>query len=115
MFQASLSTVVRTVLLVVSPSNVEAVAANDVALQHCGQEVVYVTTSVRRVLIQITFDVMSVRKPLLSTSSLSRRGATIIYNHDYDRIIFSDRDSEFDLLRLSFLLPCHTCECDFCL
>ena len=72
----------------VSASNVEAVAANDVALQHCGQEVVYVTTSVRRVLIQITFDMMSVRKPLLSTFALKRRGVTIIYNHTYDRIIF---------------------------
>ena len=31
---------------------------------------------------------MSVRKPLLSTSALKRRGATIIFNHDYDEIIF---------------------------
>ena len=37
---------------------------------------------------QITFDVMSVPKPLLSTSALKRREVTIIFNHDYDRIIF---------------------------
>ena len=46
----------------VSGSNVEAVAANDVALQHCGQKVVHghvAITSSRQVLIQITFDVMS--------------------------------------------------------
>ena len=30
---------------------------------------------------------MSVRKPLLSTSALKRRGVTIIFNHDDDRII----------------------------
>ena len=46
---------------------------------------------------QITFDVMGVRKLLLSTSALKRRGVTIFLNHDYDRIIFSERDSEFDL------------------
>ena len=33
---------------------------------------------------------MNVRKPLLSTSALKRRGVTIIFNHDYDRIIFRD-------------------------
>ena len=48
----------------------------------------HVTTSSGRVLIQITFHVMSVRKPLLSTSALKRRGVTIIFNHDYDRMIF---------------------------
>ena len=46
------------------------------------------TNSGRRIAIQITFDVMSVRKPLLSTSALKRRGVTIMFNHDYDRIIF---------------------------
>ena len=74
-----------------SSTDVEAVAANNVALQHHGQKVVYghvTTNSGRRILIQITFDVMSVRKPLLSTSALKRRGVTIIFNHDYDRIIF---------------------------
>ena len=45
------------------------------------------TNSGKRVLIQITFDVMSVRKPLLSTSALKRRGVAIIFNHGYDRII----------------------------
>ena len=64
------------------------------------------TNSGRRILIQITFDVMSVRKPLLSTSALKRRGVRIIFNHDYDRIILTERDSEFDLSRLS-LLPTH--------
>ena len=75
----------------VSPSNVEAVAANSEALQHYGQKVVYghvTTNNGKRVLIQITFDVMSVRKPLLSTSALKRRGVTIIFNHDYNRTIF---------------------------
>ena len=46
------------------------------------------TNSGRRILIQITFDVMNVRKPLLSTSALKHRGVKIIFNHDYDRIIF---------------------------
>ena len=46
------------------------------------------TNSGQRILIQITFDVMNVRKPLLSTSALKHRGVTIIFNHDYDRIIF---------------------------
>ena len=75
----------------VSSTNVEAVAANNVALQHYGQKVVYghvMINSGRRILIQITFDVMNVRKPLLSTSALKHRGVTIIFNHDYDRIIF---------------------------
>ena len=65
----------------VSSTNVEAVAANNVALH-------VMTNSGRRILIQITFDVMNVRKPLLSTSALKHRGVTIIFNHDYDRIIF---------------------------
>ena len=46
------------------------------------------TNSGKRILIQITFDVMNVRKPLLSTSALKHRGVTIIFNHDYDRIIY---------------------------
>ena len=75
----------------VSSTNVDAVAATNVALQHYGQKVVYghvMTNSGKRILIQITFDVMNVRKPLLSTSALKHRGVTIIFNHDYDRIIF---------------------------
>ena len=75
----------------VNSTNVEAVAANNVALQHYGQKVVYgpvTTNSGRRILIQITLDVMSVRKPVLSTFALKHRGVTIIFNHDYDRIIF---------------------------
>ena len=58
---------------VVSSTNVDALAANNVALQHFGQAVVcghVMTNSGRRTLIQITFDVMNVRKPLLSTSAL---------------------------------------------
>ena len=88
----------------VSSTNVDAVAANNVALKHYGQKVVYghvMTNSRKRILIQITFDVMNVRKPLLSTSALKHRGVTIIFNH------FSKRDSEFDLSRLSFLLARH--------
>ena len=46
------------------------------------------TNSGKRILIQITFEVMNVRKLLLSTSALKHRGVTIIFNHDYDRIIF---------------------------
>ena len=74
----------------VSSRNVDAVAANNVALQHYGQKVVYghvMTNSCRRILIQITFDVMNVRKPILSTSALKHRGVTIIFNHDFDRTI----------------------------
>ena len=59
--------------LVISASNIKAVAANDVALQHYGQKVVYgyvATHTGRGDLIQIIFDVMSVRKPLLTTSAL---------------------------------------------
>ena len=33
---------------------------------------------------------MNVCKPLLSISALKRRGVTIIFNHDYDHIIFRD-------------------------
>ena len=50
-------------------TNVEAVAANNVALQHYGQKVVYghvMTNSGKRILIQFTFEVMNVRKPLLA-------------------------------------------------
>ena len=75
----------------VSSTNVDAVAANNVTLQHYGQKVVYghvMTNSGKRILIQITYDVMNVRKPLLSTSALRHRGVTIIFNHDHDRIIF---------------------------
>ena len=76
----------------VSSTNVEAVAAKNVALQHYGQKVVVyghvMTNSGKRILIQITCDVMNVRKHLLSTSALKHRGVTIIFNHDYDRIIF---------------------------
>ena len=77
----------------VNSTDVEAVAANNLALQHYGQKVVdghVMTNSGKRILIQITFDVMNVRKPLLSTSALKHRGVTIIFNHDYDRIIFQD-------------------------
>ena len=51
----------------VSSTNVDAVAANNVALQHYGQKVVYghaMTNNGKRILIQITFDVMNVRKLL---------------------------------------------------
>ena len=56
----------------VSSANVEAVAANNVALRHYGQKVIYghVMTNIgRRNLIQISVDVMNVRKTLLSTSA----------------------------------------------
>ena len=63
----------------VSSTNVEAVAANNVALQHYGQKMVnghVMTNSGRRNLIQITLDVMNVRKPLVSTSALKHRVAS---------------------------------------
>ena len=72
----------------VSSTKVEAVAANNVALQHYRQKLVHghvMTNSGKRILIQITFDVMNVRKPLLNTSALKHRGVTIIF---IDRIIF---------------------------
>ena len=75
----------------VSSTKVEAAAAKNVALEHYGQNVVYghvMTNSGKRFLIQITFDVMNVRKPLVSISALKHRGVTIIFNHDYDRTIF---------------------------
>ena len=73
----------------VSSFNVEAVQRTTQKRVHG-----HVTTnSGRRILIQITFDVMSVRKPLLSTSALKRRGVTII-----------------DISRLSCLLTHHSGE-----
>ena len=90
----------------VSSTAFESVAANNVALQHYGQKVVYghvMTNSGRRILIQITVDVVSVNcDPLLSTSALKRRGVTIIFNHDYDRIIF--RNETVNLIS-------HDCHC----
>ena len=70
----------------VNSTNVEAVAANNMALQPYGQKVIHghvMTNSGGRILIQITFDVMNVRKPLLSTSALKHRGVTIIFSHDF--------------------------------
>ena len=61
------------------------------------------TNSGKRISIQITFDVMSVRKPLLSTSALKRRGVIMTAS-------FSNRDSEFGISRLSFLLAHHSDE-----
>ena len=82
---------------VVSASNVDAMAANE-ALHLYEQKVVcghVTTTSGRRVLMQITFDAMSVHNSLLSTSALNRRGVTIILNHDYNRIIFRNETVEW--------------------
>ena len=92
----------------VSSTNVEAVAANNITLQHYGQKVVYghvMTNSGRRILIQITFDVMNVRKSPLSTSALKRRGVTIIFNHDYDSIIFETRQRTW---HLTIVIPTYT-------
>ena len=91
MLRACLSPWIAPQFPLVGCTDVEAVTANNATLRHYGRKVVcgHVTTiSGRRILIQITFGVMSVRKPLLSTSALKRRGVTIIFNHDYDRIIF---------------------------
>ena len=76
---------------VISASNKKAVAANDVLQRHYGQKFVYGhmrTNSGRRVVAQITFDAMSVHKPLLGRSALQRQGVTIMSNLCYDRIIF---------------------------
>ena len=92
---------------VVGFANVEAMTANNVATPR--QEVVYghvTTNSGRRILIQITFDVMSVRKFFLSTSPLKRRDLKIIFNHDYDRIIFRNETANLIFHDLSFL-PTH--------
>ena len=89
-------------------TNVEAVTANNATLRHYGRKVAcgHVTTnSGKRVLMQITFDVMSVRKPFRSTSALKHRGVTIIFNHDYDRIIF--RNETVNLISHD----CHTYLC----
>ena len=97
----------------VSSTIVEAVAANNVGLQHFGQKVVYghvMTNSGRRISIQIKFDVMSVRNPLLSTFALKRRGVTIIFNHDDNRFISRNETVIFDNSRLSFLLTHHSGE-----
>ena len=74
MFWACLSSVVRTAIPCIQRLDVDAAAANDVLVQHYGQNVVYghVTTA-DKFLIQVTFDVMSVRQPLPSTSALKRR------------------------------------------
>ena len=107
MFWSCLPTVVCTAFPMMSSTNVDAVAANNVALQHYEQKVVYghvMTNSGKRIWIQIWFDVMKVCKPLLSTSALTHRDVTIIFNHDYDR---SKRDSELGISRLSFLLARH--------
>ena len=90
MFWTCLSILVRTAISNGEFYKCRGSGRNNVALQHCGQKVVYrhvMTNSGRRNLTQITFDVMSVRKPLLSTSALKHRGVTIIFNHDYVRII----------------------------
>ena len=88
----------------VSSTNVEVVAANNVALQHYGQQVVcghVMANSGRRILIQITFDVMNVREPLSGTSALKHRGVT--FSITTMTATFSKRDSEFVIPRLSFL------------
>ena len=95
MLWACLSTVVRTAVPSGKCFDVEAVAANDVA-GHVP------TTSGRRDLIHITFDVMSVRKPLRSTYSLKRWEFTIIFNHDYECMIF--RNETVNLVSLD----CHS-------
>ena len=46
------------------------------------------TNSDRQVFTQVTLDVMSVRKPFRRAPALKRQGVTIIFNHDYYRIIF---------------------------
>ena len=93
---------------VVSASNVEAAAANDVALQHYGQKVVYLhvtTTSGRGVLIQITCGVMNaqtIAQHICTETSVSR--------HHLRPHQCSHRESEFGVERLSFLFENHVGE-----
>ena len=101
----------------VSSTNVDAVEANNVAVQHYGQKVVYghvMTNSGKRILIQITFFVMNVRKTLLITSALKHRSVTTTFK---SRFLcprhFSKRDSEFGISRLSFLFARHFDEWNF--
>ena len=66
------------------------------------------TNSGERILIQITFNVMNVRKPLLSSSSLEHRGVTLIFDHDYDRIILRNDDchSYLPVILTNGIPPC---------
>ena len=81
--------------------------ATRVTLGKVTEKVVYghvTTNSGRRVLIQITIDVMSVRKPLLEHI---RTETSWRDNHFQSRLRpqhFPERDSELDFARLSFLL-----------
>ena len=82
----------------VSSTDVDAMA-NNVALQHDGQQVVNgnaMTNSGKRILTQITFDVLNVRQPLLSfcteTSSRDNHLQLRLRSHHV-----SKRDSEFDM------------------
>ena len=52
---------------------------------------------------QPKFDVINGRKPLLITSALKHRDVTIIFKHDYDRIIF--RNETVNLISHD----CHSC------
>ena len=84
----------------VSSTNVDAVAANNVALQHYGQKVIYghvMTNSGKRILIQITFDVMNIRKLHLSEhwgyadedhlgKSFQAMDSGLEYEHDVRRL-----------------------------
>ena len=72
--------------LMVSSTNVETVGANNV--QHCGQKRGRLQTCDDEQW-QTNFD--RVRYPFLRTSSMKRRGVTIIFNHDDDSIIFGTR------------------------
>ena len=70
----------------VSSTNVDAVTANNVALQHYGQK--WCTGTWWR-----TVENESWSRSHLTwwTYALKHRGVTIIFNHDYDRIIFETR------------------------
>ena len=71
----------------VSSTNVDAVAANNVALQHNGQKSGVRERDDEQWKTNLDPD-HNVRKTLLSTQQLKHRGVTIIFNHDYDAIIF---------------------------
>ena len=101
----------------VSSTNVDAVAANNVALQHYGQNVVYghvMTNSGRRLLdpdhIWRTLDVVNVRKTFLE---LFCTETSWRHNHNQSWLWprhFSKSDSEFGISRLSFIFTHHSDE-----
>ena len=96
--------------------NVETMATNNTGLQRHGPKVMYghvMTNSGKLNVDPDSFDVMSVREPLLSISALKHRDVTFfffesrLWTHH-----FSKRDNEFGISRLSFPFARHFDEWD---